>query len=57
MVVSVSEVVQTLQLCTDRDQTDSIGDLSVCLDGLQVDPEMFQSAEANNQSQSLHSFE
>uniref|UniRef100_A0A672NM61 E3 ubiquitin-protein ligase n=1 Tax=Sinocyclocheilus grahami TaxID=75366 RepID=A0A672NM61_SINGR len=50
--MKICEVVQTLQLCADRDQSDNIGDLSVCLDGLQVDPEMFQSAEANNQSQS-----
>ncbi|XP_056308569.1 itchy E3 ubiquitin protein ligase b isoform X2 [Danio aesculapii] len=47
--MKICEVVQTLQLC-DRDQSDSIGDLSVCLDGLQVDPEMFQSAEASNQN-------
>uniref|UniRef100_A0A671PBJ6 E3 ubiquitin-protein ligase n=1 Tax=Sinocyclocheilus anshuiensis TaxID=1608454 RepID=A0A671PBJ6_9TELE len=46
--MKICEVVQTLQLCADRDQSDNIGDLSVCLDGLQVDPEMFQSAEANN---------
>uniref|UniRef100_A0A672PEL2 E3 ubiquitin-protein ligase n=1 Tax=Sinocyclocheilus grahami TaxID=75366 RepID=A0A672PEL2_SINGR len=52
--MKICEVVQTLQLCADRDQSDNIGDLSVCLDGLQVDPEMFQSAEANNQSQSLY---
>uniref|UniRef100_A0A8C1CFL2 E3 ubiquitin-protein ligase n=1 Tax=Cyprinus carpio carpio TaxID=630221 RepID=A0A8C1CFL2_CYPCA len=51
--MKICEVVQTLQLCTDRDQSDSIGDLSVCLDGLQVDPEAFQSAEANHKSQSL----
>uniref|UniRef100_A0A8C1M1G6 E3 ubiquitin-protein ligase n=1 Tax=Cyprinus carpio TaxID=7962 RepID=A0A8C1M1G6_CYPCA len=50
--MKICEVVQTLQLCTDRDQSDSIGDLSVCLDGLQVDPEAFQSAEANHKSQS-----
>uniref|UniRef100_A0A673MZ75 E3 ubiquitin-protein ligase n=1 Tax=Sinocyclocheilus rhinocerous TaxID=307959 RepID=A0A673MZ75_9TELE len=50
--MKICEVEQTLQLCADRDQSDNIGDLSVCLDGLQVDPEMFQSAEANNQSQS-----
>uniref|UniRef100_A0A8C1NAA3 E3 ubiquitin-protein ligase n=1 Tax=Cyprinus carpio TaxID=7962 RepID=A0A8C1NAA3_CYPCA len=43
-------VVQTLQLCADRDPSDNIGDLSVCLDGLQVDPEMFQSAEALKQN-------
>lgn len=42
-----------MQLCADREQTDIVGDLSVCLDGLQVDPEVFLSAEANNQSQSL----
>uniref|UniRef100_A0A6Q2XH20 HECT-type E3 ubiquitin transferase n=1 Tax=Esox lucius TaxID=8010 RepID=A0A6Q2XH20_ESOLU len=49
----ISEVVQTLQLSTDRDQTDVVGDLSVCLDGMQVDPEMFASAaEANSQSES-----
>uniref|UniRef100_A0A671PIT6 E3 ubiquitin-protein ligase n=1 Tax=Sinocyclocheilus anshuiensis TaxID=1608454 RepID=A0A671PIT6_9TELE len=53
--MKICEVVQTLQLCADRDQSDNIGDLSVCLDGLQVDPEMFQSAEANNPSQSLQS--
>lgn len=50
---SVSEVVQTLQLSADKDQTDVVGDLSVCLDGMQVDPEMFASAaEANTQSES-----
>uniref|UniRef100_G3NR11 E3 ubiquitin-protein ligase n=1 Tax=Gasterosteus aculeatus aculeatus TaxID=481459 RepID=G3NR11_GASAC len=39
------EVVQTLQLCSDRDPRDIVGDLSVCLDGMQVDPESFASAE------------
>uniref|UniRef100_A0A8C2AP32 E3 ubiquitin-protein ligase n=1 Tax=Cyprinus carpio TaxID=7962 RepID=A0A8C2AP32_CYPCA len=53
--MKICEVVQTLQLCADRDPSDNIGDLSVCLDGLQVDPEMFQSAEALKQSQSLQS--
>uniref|UniRef100_A0A8C1CAC6 E3 ubiquitin-protein ligase n=1 Tax=Cyprinus carpio carpio TaxID=630221 RepID=A0A8C1CAC6_CYPCA len=48
-------LLDTLQLCADRDPSDNIGDLSVCLDGLQVDPEMFQSAEALKQSQSLQS--
>uniref|UniRef100_A0A671LJC9 E3 ubiquitin-protein ligase n=1 Tax=Sinocyclocheilus anshuiensis TaxID=1608454 RepID=A0A671LJC9_9TELE len=38
--MKICEVVQTLQLCADRDQSDNIGDLS--------------SAEANNQSQSLY---
>uniref|UniRef100_A0A672ZL16 E3 ubiquitin-protein ligase n=1 Tax=Sphaeramia orbicularis TaxID=375764 RepID=A0A672ZL16_9TELE len=44
------EVVQTLQLCADRDQSDMVGDLSVCLDGMTVDPEMFASAEADHHS-------
>lgn len=48
---SVSEVVQTLQLCTDRDQLDVVGDLSVCLDGMTVDPETFATAEANHQGE------
>uniref|UniRef100_A0A673X6T0 E3 ubiquitin-protein ligase n=1 Tax=Salmo trutta TaxID=8032 RepID=A0A673X6T0_SALTR len=46
--MKLSEVVQTLQLCSDRDHTDVVGDLSVCLDGMQVDPETFTSAERDN---------
>lgn len=41
----VCEVVQTLQLCSDKDPQDVVGDLSVCLDGMQVDPETFANAE------------
>ncbi|XP_034021949.1 E3 ubiquitin-protein ligase Itchy-like isoform X2 [Thalassophryne amazonica] len=41
------EVVQTLQLFSDKGPPDVVGDLSVCLDGLQVDPETFASAERN----------
>lgn len=48
----VSEVVQTLQLCTDQEQTDVVGDLSVCLDGMTVDPEMFATAEAAQHGES-----
>ncbi|XP_037540943.1 itchy E3 ubiquitin protein ligase b [Nematolebias whitei] len=48
--MKISEVVQSLQLFSDRDQTDVVGDLSVCLDGMAVDPEMFASAEADRQS-------
>lgn len=44
--MKICEVVQTLQLCTDREQTDVVGDLSVCLDGMTVDPETFANAEA-----------
>ncbi|XP_062315854.1 E3 ubiquitin-protein ligase Itchy-like [Osmerus eperlanus] len=47
--MKISEVVQTLQLSTDRDHMDLVGDLSVCLDGMTVDPEMFSSAEASHQ--------
>lgn len=45
--ISVSEVMQTLQLSAEGDQSDVVGDLSVCLDGMEVDPEMFASAEVN----------
>uniref|UniRef100_A0A667YCE6 E3 ubiquitin-protein ligase n=1 Tax=Myripristis murdjan TaxID=586833 RepID=A0A667YCE6_9TELE len=50
--MKISEVVQTLQLSADRDQSDVVGDLSVCLDGMTVDPEMFATAEANHHSES-----
>ncbi|KAG7239834.1 hypothetical protein INR49_030546 [Caranx melampygus] len=50
--MKISEVVQTLQLCADRDQTDVVGDLSVCLDGMTVDPEMFAMAKADHHSTS-----
>uniref|UniRef100_A0A668UR19 E3 ubiquitin-protein ligase n=1 Tax=Oreochromis aureus TaxID=47969 RepID=A0A668UR19_OREAU len=43
--MKLCEVVQTLQLCSDRDPQDLVGDLSVCLDGMQVDPETFGLAE------------
>ncbi|XP_067360841.1 itchy E3 ubiquitin protein ligase a isoform X2 [Channa argus] len=43
--LKLCEVVQTLQLCSDRDPQDIVGDLSVCLDGMQVDPETFAVAE------------
>uniref|UniRef100_A0A8C2XGA9 E3 ubiquitin-protein ligase n=1 Tax=Cyclopterus lumpus TaxID=8103 RepID=A0A8C2XGA9_CYCLU len=39
--LKICEVVQTLQLCSDRDHRDVVGDLSVCLDGMQLDPETF----------------
>ncbi|XP_036386793.1 E3 ubiquitin-protein ligase Itchy-like [Megalops cyprinoides] len=46
--MKISEVVQTLHLCSEQDQKDVVGDLSVCLDGMQVDPEMFASAETSS---------
>uniref|UniRef100_A0A669EXU7 E3 ubiquitin-protein ligase n=1 Tax=Oreochromis niloticus TaxID=8128 RepID=A0A669EXU7_ORENI len=55
--MKISEVVQTLQLCADRDETDVVGDLSVCLDGMTVDPDMFAKAEFFNVSfQKVFSF-
>nr|XP_046253048.1 itchy E3 ubiquitin protein ligase b [Scatophagus argus]XP_046253049.1 itchy E3 ubiquitin protein ligase b [Scatophagus argus] len=50
--MKISEVVQTLQLYADRGQSDVVGDLSVCLDGMTVDPEMFATAEADRHSTS-----
>uniref|UniRef100_A0A8C5A1G6 E3 ubiquitin-protein ligase n=1 Tax=Gadus morhua TaxID=8049 RepID=A0A8C5A1G6_GADMO len=46
--MKISEVVQTLKLSADREQTDVVGDLSVCLDGMTVDPEAFAAAQANH---------
>uniref|UniRef100_A0A3P8UT19 E3 ubiquitin-protein ligase n=1 Tax=Cynoglossus semilaevis TaxID=244447 RepID=A0A3P8UT19_CYNSE len=48
--MKISEVVQTLQLCANRDESDVVGDLSVCLDGMSVDPEMFAKAKAEQQT-------
>uniref|UniRef100_A0A8C8GDH8 HECT-type E3 ubiquitin transferase n=1 Tax=Oncorhynchus tshawytscha TaxID=74940 RepID=A0A8C8GDH8_ONCTS len=45
--MKLSEVVQILQLCSDQDNTDVVGDLSICLDGVQVDPETFQRVDQN----------
>ncbi|XP_054626644.1 itchy E3 ubiquitin protein ligase b [Dunckerocampus dactyliophorus] len=50
--MKISQVVQTIQLCADRDQTDVVGDLCVCLDGMTVDPEMFAKAEVDHQNMS-----
>ncbi|XP_029470032.1 E3 ubiquitin-protein ligase Itchy isoform X2 [Rhinatrema bivittatum] len=38
--MKIEEVVVSLQLHGDRDQGEVIGDLSVCLDGMQVDPDL-----------------
>uniref|UniRef100_A0A665VNF7 E3 ubiquitin-protein ligase n=1 Tax=Echeneis naucrates TaxID=173247 RepID=A0A665VNF7_ECHNA len=40
--LKLCEVVQTLHLCSERDPKDVVGDLSVCLDGMQVDAESFR---------------
>ncbi|XP_072540904.1 itchy E3 ubiquitin protein ligase a [Salminus brasiliensis] len=43
--LKICEVVRTLPLSAERDGSDVVGDLSVCLDGMQVDPETFASEE------------
>lgn len=48
--LKLCEVVQTLQLCSDRDPQDIVGDLSVCLDGLQVDADALANAEKQSVS-------
>uniref|UniRef100_A0A7N8XQF2 HECT-type E3 ubiquitin transferase n=1 Tax=Mastacembelus armatus TaxID=205130 RepID=A0A7N8XQF2_9TELE len=55
--LEISEILKTLQLCSDRDPGEIVGDLSVCLDGMQVDPETFASAErehSNDRIVALH---
>ncbi|XP_062853557.1 itchy E3 ubiquitin protein ligase a [Trichomycterus rosablanca] len=42
--LKINKVVQTLSL-RESDSSDVVGDLSVCLDGMQMDPEMFASEE------------
>lgn len=51
----ICEVVRTLSLSAERDGSDVVGDLSVCLDGMQVDPETFASEEQKHTS--LHNGE
>ncbi|MCJ8742042.1 hypothetical protein PDJAM_G00077630 [Pangasius djambal] len=48
--MKLCDVIQMLPLYADKEQTDVVGDLSVCLNGMQVDPEAFASAEANNKT-------
>uniref|UniRef100_A0A8C8SB35 E3 ubiquitin-protein ligase n=1 Tax=Pelusios castaneus TaxID=367368 RepID=A0A8C8SB35_9SAUR len=42
------QVVVTLQLVGDREPVEVIGDLSVCLDGMQVDPELLTNGDATS---------
>ncbi|XP_030069144.1 E3 ubiquitin-protein ligase Itchy homolog isoform X2 [Microcaecilia unicolor] len=44
--MKLEEVVMSLQLQGDREQGDTVGDLSVCLDGMQVDPELLTNGDA-----------
>ncbi|XP_072307916.1 E3 ubiquitin-protein ligase Itchy-like isoform X2 [Eucyclogobius newberryi] len=43
--LKLCEVVQTLPLSSDRDVQEAVGDLCVCLDGLQVDADTLTNAE------------
>uniref|UniRef100_A0A8C9TAD0 E3 ubiquitin-protein ligase n=1 Tax=Scleropages formosus TaxID=113540 RepID=A0A8C9TAD0_SCLFO len=44
----------SLCLSADKDEIDIVGDLCVCLDGMQVDPEVFASRTANSLSKYYH---
>uniref|UniRef100_A0A8C3HZQ4 E3 ubiquitin-protein ligase n=1 Tax=Chrysemys picta bellii TaxID=8478 RepID=A0A8C3HZQ4_CHRPI len=48
--MKLEQVVVTLQLVGDREPAEVIGDLSVCLDGMQVDPELLTNGDATNGS-------
>jgi len=43
--MKLEEVVMTLQLVGDKEPTETIGDLSVCLDGLQLESEVVTNGE------------
>ncbi|GAA6067655.1 itchy E3 ubiquitin protein ligase a isoform X1 [Tachysurus ichikawai] len=43
--MKIHEVIRTLPLSADTEGSDLVGDLSVCLDGMRVDPETFASEE------------
>ncbi|KAL1788955.1 E3 ubiquitin-protein ligase Itchy-like [Sigmodon hispidus] len=43
--MKLEEVVMTLQLLNDTEPTETVGDLSVCLDGLQVEAEVVTNGE------------
>lgn len=45
LLFSVEEVVVTLQLIGDKEPTETIGDLSICLDGLQLEAEVVTNGE------------
>ncbi|KAM6298704.1 E3 ubiquitin-protein ligase Itchy homolog [Aegotheles albertisi] len=45
--MKLEQVVVTLQLVGDREPAEVVGDLSVCLDGMQVDPELLTNGDAS----------
>ncbi|XP_062361137.1 E3 ubiquitin-protein ligase Itchy homolog isoform X2 [Cinclus cinclus] len=46
--MKLEQVVVTLHLVSDREPAEVVGDLSVCLDGMQVDPELLTNGEASS---------
>ncbi|XP_068889916.1 E3 ubiquitin-protein ligase Itchy homolog isoform X2 [Aphelocoma coerulescens] len=46
--MKLEQVVVTLHLVGDREPAEVVGDLSVCLDGMQVDPELLTNGEASS---------
>ncbi|XP_053849237.1 E3 ubiquitin-protein ligase Itchy homolog isoform X3 [Vidua macroura] len=47
-ILQLEQVVVTLHLVGDREPAEVVGDLSVCLDGMQVDPELLTNGEASS---------
>ncbi|NXQ07870.1 ITCH ligase, partial [Vidua macroura] len=52
--MKLEQVVVTLHLVGDREPAEVVGDLSVCLDGMQVDPELLTNGEASSTRISCH---
>ncbi|KFP24429.1 E3 ubiquitin-protein ligase Itchy, partial [Colius striatus] len=46
--MKLEQVVVTLHLVGDREPSEVVGDLSVCLDGMQVDPELLTNGDASS---------
>ncbi|KAM9178096.1 E3 ubiquitin-protein ligase Itchy homolog isoform 1-T1 [Mergus octosetaceus] len=46
--MKLEQVVVTLHLLGDREPAEVVGDLSVCLDGMQVDPELLTNGDASS---------
>uniref|UniRef100_A0A8C3V7U2 HECT-type E3 ubiquitin transferase n=1 Tax=Catharus ustulatus TaxID=91951 RepID=A0A8C3V7U2_CATUS len=46
--MKLDQVVVTLHLVSDREPAEVVGDLSVCLDGMQVDPDLLTNGEASS---------
>uniref|UniRef100_A0A8C6V5U2 E3 ubiquitin-protein ligase n=1 Tax=Naja naja TaxID=35670 RepID=A0A8C6V5U2_NAJNA len=46
--MKLEEVIVNMDLTGDKEPTDGIGELSVCLDGMQVDPELLTNGDASS---------